>query len=289
MFSAQAFVKRIWDGPHDRIIELPYELQHLLEAAGTPELEAITLAERMLPRVRGLFSERIDHDVRKNVTPNFRFSETSDNRLIGVLMWEKDEKVKLKLRYRKELHKLINDLQWEKFENLCLLTLKLSGFSRYEIGRRRGDGGLDFFGLWTVQEKLGYKGVLTDVTLRIFGQAKHYAKRVSADEVRVFSTHFDDYQIGRGVAYAYVNSEFPWFVEAKGPLTPMVMTNGKFAKGAEDFANFKKIGLRDGSQIVEDIIRLAEPETFLSFQEGKYYFVPGKFEKCLDELTKKAC
>jgi hypothetical protein len=155
------------------VIDLSDELQKALEDEGSSDLEAIDKTSRMLPRIKSLLSERIGYYVRRSVTPNFEFSRTSESRLIGVLMLEKEEQIQIKLRHKRQLHGYIDKLEWRKFENLCLITLKLSGFKRGETGKRTKDGGLDFFGLWPMEDKLRYKGFLTGQTLRVFGQAKH--------------------------------------------------------------------------------------------------------------------
>lgn len=284
MTSAQEFVKKIWEYPSDKIIELPEELQKSLETAGYTEFEAIALAERMLPRVRYLVNTKIQFCERKRVTPNFRFSEFSNNRLVGILISEKEEQIRLKLKHRGELISLINNLKWERFESLCVYTLQLCGFEEYRVGKGSKDGGLDFFGLYPLQS-LRYKGFLTDMRLRVFGQAKHRSKSsVTGDEVRSFYTHFKDFLNEKGVAYPFVSSNFAWFLNAKGPLTPMVVTNRRFEKGAEDFADRKGIIIREGSQIVEDIIQLSKTETWLTLKQGKYIFSSDRFESHLDGL-----
>jgi len=285
MISPRAFVDKLWQRSPGAVIELPEELQKSFEAAGHSELEAIVMVERMLPRVKTLLSGKILYYERKNVTPNFRFSETSPYRLVGAQVSEKDEQIRLKLPYKKELHSFIDSINWERFENLCVLTLQLCGFKKYAVGKRRQDGGLDFFGLCPIHNLLGYRGFLTAMNLRIFGQAKqHKRSSVSGDEVRIFYTHYEEFLNGKGAAWEFIRSNHDWFLEAKGPLAPMAITNHRFAKGAEDYADYKKIILREGMQIVEDIMRLAKTEIWLEHKEGKYGFAPNKFESYLDEL-----
>jgi len=288
MISPQVFVKKMWEDAPDKIVELADELQKSLEAEGNTELEAIERAVQMVPCVKAILYKQIQYCEEKKVTPNFRFSRTSDNRLIGMLISEKDVEVRLKLRHRKELQRLINNLKWEKFENLCFYTLETLGF-KSAIGRRRQDGGLDFFGLWPLQDQLRYKGFLTDMNLRVFGQAKHRRRSpVNGDEVRSFLSHFEDFQNKRGVAYEFVHAKHKWFLDGLGPLTPMVMTNTRFERDAEEWAGLKGIILREGSQIVEDIVRLAEPTAWLIKGNTEYSFVPSKFESYLDAVGSKA-
>jgi hypothetical protein len=289
MLSSQAFVNKIWGFPSDKIIELPEELQKSLEADGKTELVAIALAEKMLPRVRALLSEKIRNCEKKRVTPNFRFSESSSNRLVGILISEKEEQTRLKLKHRKELGSLINNLKWEKFESLCACTLQLCGFEKYQVGKGTKDGGLDFFGLYPLQGLVKYKGFLTGMRLRVFGQAKHRSKAsVTGDEVRSFYTHYKDFLDEKGTAYTHVSQEWPWFLGAKGPLAPMVITNRRFEKGAEEFADRKGIIIREGSQIVEDIIQLSRVETWLTLEGERYVFTPGKFESYLDSVSRSS-
>ena len=67
MISPQAFVNKIWECPPNKVIELPEELQKSLEMAGNTELEAIALAEKMMPRIRALVSEKIQTCKRKRL------------------------------------------------------------------------------------------------------------------------------------------------------------------------------------------------------------------------------
>jgi len=130
-----------------------------------------------------------------------------------------------------------------------------------------------------------YKGLLTDMSFRVFGQAKQHMKSlVSGDEVRVFYTHYEEFLNERGVAWEFVSSNCNWFLEAKGPLTPMIVTNRHFSRGAEEYASYRKVILREGAQIVEDIIRLAKTEIWLNSEEGRLIFAPSKFESYLDKL-----
>lgn len=289
MVSVQTFVEKVWEYPTDSIVELPDELQKQLIAEGNSELEAIALTERMMPRVRILILEKIQKCEIKRITPNFRFSESSSNRLVGILISEQEEQLKQKLRHRKELHNLIKDLKWDKFENLCVYTLVLTGFEKYSVGKRTKDGGLDFFGLYPMRFLPSYGGFLMDLKFRIFGQAKHRTQSsVSGKEVYAFYAQFkEDFLYEKGVAYDYVSSNCPWFFEAKGPIVPMVMTNARFTKGAEEFANRKGIIVREGPQIVEDIIRLAKTETWLAIESGTYVFVPERLERYLDGMGSK--
>lgn len=288
MISPQLFVKKIWEGAPDRIIEVVDELQRSLEANGNTEFEAIEAAAQMMPRVKAILQKRIQHCEERKVTPNFRFSGTSGNRLIGMLISEKDEGVRIKLCHRKELQQLVNGLKWEKFENLCFCTLETLGF-KSAIGLRRKDGGLDFFGIWPLQDQLRYKGFLTDMNLRVFGQAKHRRRSpVKGDEVRSFFSHFEDFQNKRGVAYEFVQAKHTWFLDSQGPLTPMMMTNSRFERDAQEWGELKGIVLREGSQIVEDIVRLVEPAAWLTKGNGDYSFVPNKFEDYLNVVGAKA-
>jgi hypothetical protein len=288
MISPKVFAEKMWEGASDRIIELAEEIQKSLEAEGNTELEAIEGAARMMPRVKAVLRQKIQYCEEKKVTPNFRFSGTSDDRLIGMLISEKDVEVRLRLRHRKELQRLINSLAWEKFENLCFYTLETLGF-KTAIGRRRQDGGLDFFGLWPLQNQLRYKGFLTDMNLRVFGQAKHRRRSaVNGDEVRSFLSHFEDFRNERGIAYEFIRGKHKWFLDGSGPLTPMVMTNTRFERDAEEWARLKGIVLREGSQIVEDVVRLAEPTAWLVKEHMEYCFVPGKFESYLDAVGSRA-
>jgi hypothetical protein len=284
MISVQEFVDKIWESPLDSTIELPDELQRILENEGNNELEALSLVEKILPRVRQIILEKIQVCDRKRVTPNFRFSDYSNNRLVGILILQKEEQQKQKLRHRKELHTVINKLKWDRFEDLCVYTLTLIGFEKYSVGQRTQDGGLDFFGLYPMQIISSYGGFLTDLNLRVFGQAKHYnGSTVGAKEIHAFYCQFkEDFLYEKGRAYEHINLEAKWFLDARGPIVPMMITNGHFTRVAEEFAGRKGIIIREGSQIVEDIIQLSKTDIWLNAEKGKYIFDATKLETFLE-------
>jgi hypothetical protein len=286
MFSKKKFVEKLWESSQDTVIELPIELQKAIEKSGKGELEAIDISEEVLPSVKRMIRQKIFDCENKKITPNFRFSEQSENRLIGTLKTEKKEHMKGKLQYRKELQEFISHLNWKTFENLCLYIMQLCKFEKYNLGKRTADGGMDFFGVYRLLGYEEYRGFLTKMTFRIFGQAKHRDKNpVKGAEVRSFHTHYLDFLIARGKAYDYVSSNCAWFLEENGPLIPLFVTNGRFAKGAVDFAEKNGIILREGAQVVEDIVQLSKDETWLVFKAGKYSFAPERFRNYLNLLS----
>lgn len=287
-FSPQALAQRVWDQPVNRIIELIDELQRTFEQEGLGQLEAIESALNLSKRVRDQIIAKINYYERKKVKPNFRFSETSTNRLIGIAVSEPDPEIKTKLRYRKELFEYISSINWKAFENLCAVLLKLAGFSRLDVGKRSKDGGLDYFGILPLDNNFQYSGCMIGENYRIFGQAKHRKCRpVTGEEVRVFFTKYTDFEGERGPAYKKVLLNHRWFIEAKGPLIAMLVTNTRFESDAEWFAEKEKVRLREGIEIVEDIVMLAKADDWLNMVNGSYVFTPDKFNQFLEHLGSK--
>lgn len=287
MLSPSSIADRFWDYPNDGIVELREELERILKLDGKySDLVLLEKVEELLPQVRRVLSRKIESCDQKGVTPNFRFSDFSENRLVGCVISEKEETVKNKLVHRKGFYQLINQLEWKAFENLSLYVMRLYRFRKYNVGKRTKDGGLDFFGFYEPWTEEKYTGFFSRMNIRIFGQAKHRNKQtISEGEIRKFYTFYRDFLAEKGRAYAFVSSKSQWFVKTKGPLVPMFFTNSDFSKDAAMYADEKGIVFRDGEQIVEDIIRLSKGEPWFSVKEGKIEFKPTELKRFLDEFS----
>ncbi|MDR2700035.1 MAG: restriction endonuclease [Nitrososphaerota archaeon] len=281
MLSLSDIADSIWNQPVDCTFVLADELQKLFEQDGKSPLEAIEAADKCLEQVYTLIVEKINYYQQKKVKPNFSFGDESKYSLIGAAVSEKDPQVQIRLLHRNKLFTYIATLDWKLFENLCANSLRLSGFLKVDVGRRTSDGGLDFFGVKPLGTK-DYSGCTADRHYRVFGQAKRRTKdSIQHDEVRIFVSEFDDFKQDVGSAYDYVKSEHKWFIEAQGVLDAMFVTNTRFEKGAKQYAHRKKIQLREGIEIVEDIVRLAKIDDWLKIEDGKYVFAPDHFDQYL--------
>jgi len=281
--SARVIAEKLWGYSLNRVIELPEELERILEKSSTSELELLDLVQKMLPQVRRLLQRKIRECNEKGITPNFRFSDFSENRLIGCLRLESEEAIKQKLLNRDDFFQFLNSLTWKTFENLCLYIMKLYNFKKYDVGKRTQDGGLDFFGFYIPHKaEACYTGFLSSMNIRIFGQAKHRNKSSVAEaEILTFHSQFRDFLNEHGRAYSFVQSNCKWFIETKGPLIPLFFTNNKFSRDAKKYADRNGIVTRDGEQVVEDIIRLSKIEPWFSIRNEKLKFYPDQFKKYL--------
>lgn len=114
MLSPSSIADRFWDYPNDGIVELREELERILKLDGKySDLVLLEKVEELLPQVRRVLSRKIESCDQKGVTPNFRFSDFSENRLVGCVISEKEETVKNKLVHRKGFYQLINQLEWK--------------------------------------------------------------------------------------------------------------------------------------------------------------------------------
>jgi len=281
--SARVISEKLWKYPLDRIIELSVELESLLKKPSTSELELLDLVQKMLPQVRRLLQRKIRECDEKGITPNFRFSEFSENRLVGSLRLESEEAMRHKLLHRNNFYQFLNSLNWKTFENLCLYIIKIYNFKKYDVGKRTKDGGLDFFGFYMPHNvEVGYTGFLSSMNLRIFGQAKHRNKTsITEGEILKFHSQYRDFLNNSGRAYSFVLSKCEWFLSTKGPLIPLFFTNSEFSRDAKKYADRNGILTRDGEQIVEDIIRLSKIEPWFSMRNEKLMFHPDQFRRYL--------
>lgn len=67
----------------------------------------------------------------------------------------------------------------------------------------------------------------------------------------------------------------------------MLVTNTRFESDAEWFAEKEKVRLREGIEIVEDIVMLAKADDWLNMVNGSYVFTPDKFNQFLEHLGSK--
>jgi hypothetical protein len=286
MLSSSSIADELWKYSTDKIIELPIEIERILRKTGeNNELIILEKVEVLLSQVKRLIKKKIQEYDERGTTPNFRFSNLSENRLIGCVISEKEESVKNKLAYKRHFYQLINELEWKAFENLSLFVMQLYNFQKCDLGKRTKDGGLDFYGFYVPYTEEKYTGFLSKMNIRIFGQAKHRNKQtISEGEIRKFYTFYKDFLSEKGRAYKFVSSKSQWFLKTKGPLIPLFFTNSNFSKDALTYANGKGVVTRDGEQIVEDIIRLSKNEPWFRFREGKMSFKPEVFKRFLAEF-----
>ena len=130
------------------------------------------------------------------------------------------------------------------------------------------EGGIDFYGLLQM-ERFSSGVLLRNAQIRIIGQAKHYKDIVEHTEVRIFKTHRDDLLQDTGNAI----KKLPyWFIESKDPLLSIFVVTNKFTKGAKAYAKKNNIILRDGEQVVEDLIKSANAKTWFTLKNGMMVF-----------------
>jgi len=238
-----------------------------------------------LKSVKRKLSEKINNARRKGIIPNFRFSTYSDDTIVGCSIFVTRKDLSQKLLFREKIYSTINGLEWDLFESLCAYVLDNYHFDRVNLGEKTKDGGLDFFGYYVPHSKRDYVGFLSQLNLRIFGQSKHYRSAIGESKLHEFYSLYLDFLNEKGRAYEYISSKQRWFLEVKGPVVPFFMTNNEFTRPATEFAERRGIIIREGVQIVEDIITLSKEEPWFVEENGEIKYVEKEFVNFLERYT----
>lgn len=120
--------------------------------------------------------------------------------------------------------------------------------------------------------------LLKNAKIRIIGQAKRCKNVVEHGEVRIFTTQKDDLLKYTGNA---INKLPPWFVKSKDPLLSIFVATTRFSRGAKTYAKQNSIILRDGEQVVEDLIKSSHAREWFLRKNGKLVFDRTLFTKFL--------
>lgn len=281
MSIATRIIDEIWQKRPDTIIELKKYVLNFLHNSGKSDLEALESLNNILKSVKRKLSEKIDNAIRKGIIPNFKFTTYSDDTIVGCYIFAKGRDLSKKLLFRETMYNTINSLDWDLFELLCKYVLDIYHFDRVNLGEKTKDGGLDFFGYYVPYSKGEYIGFLSQLNSRIFGQSKHYSSAIGEPICHEFHDLYLDFLSGQGRAYKYISLNQSWFLEVKGPIVPLFMTNNEFTSPAIEFAERKGILIREGVQIVEDIIRLSKAEPWFKEENGEIKYSDDEFIKFL--------
>jgi len=279
MKREEQITNEIWQLKPDSVIDLKQYLINYLKKEGKNDLEALEYLVPLLKRVKIKLYNRIEESITKQITPNFRFSDYSEDIIIGCNIFIKKEDLSQKLLFRDEIKKTINNLSWDLFENLCVYILNIYQFEKVSIGERTRDGGLDFFGYYIPKTNAEYMGFMSDLNLRIFGQSKHYDSKIGEPYLHEFHDLYIDFLNGEGRAYEYIVSKQEWFFDVRGPIVPFIITNNEFTSTAIKFADRQGIVIREGIQVVEDIITLSKEEPWFIKEDGKIKYLDDEFRK----------
>lgn len=264
--SYRDYINEIWDSVPTRVINLERDLYKYYLDKGINQHKIMRKLDSDLKHIEKILIKKIDNCVKREVIPNYDFVRPSTKILKGCFLTEREE-TRYLLLYRNQIRKVINELDWRGFEKFSCYILKLYRFEKYAVGKGTKDGGLDFFGYKPHSTGLKYGGLLNSLNTRIFGQSKHYDSNVGEPEVHKFFSQYWGFERSQDRAFEYVSQHETWFIEIEGPISAVMMTNRFFSDNAQSLAKRRGIILRDGEQLVEDLIHLHDKEPWLKIND----------------------
>uniref|UniRef100_A0A7C3URU7 Restriction endonuclease n=1 Tax=candidate division WOR-3 bacterium TaxID=2052148 RepID=A0A7C3URU7_UNCW3 len=168
----------------------------------------------------------------------------------------------------------MKEMPWGDFEYLCLHILEINGIINFSP-TEKNQKGIDFCALLEL-DRYSLPGILLKgCRVKIVGQAKRFSREIGEGLVRNFKTFLEDVQEPK----RDVIEKLPkWFKEIKSPILGIFLTTSKFTKGAIKYAQKEGIILKDGEQILEDLIKSPDSGKWVSTVEnGKFIFNKNAF------------
>jgi hypothetical protein len=244
-------------------------------------LQVPEIFEDLLSKVKYYINKEITSYVNKGITPTYEFNDYPPNMLLShSLKHKEDIRLTFLRKHHRELGVAIKQMDWRIFEYLCKHLLQINGVIKSFVTRGTKEGGIDFYGLLDIDKSLS--GILLKgLKVRIIGQAKCYSKEVGESWIRKFYTHYEDFlnTEGRGIKILP-----KWFIEIKSPVIAIFATTSTFTKGAVGYANKKGIILREGDQIVEDLLHSPKSDNWFQRSEnGSLIFDQESFVSSFNE------
>jgi len=240
----------IWDLEAERVDLLKFCERKIKKIKpNITDLEIADDIDSIVSRVKCQIEKKIRSFLEKSIPPNFEFDDCLPNIL---QRYGSDKNNNWIRQYKIQIRRAIKAMDPIKFEHFCRHILEINGITKSFVTRASKEGGVDFYGLL---EMCNYtkEVFLSTVKLRILGQAKRYSgnHKVGEPGIDEIRTKYSDFQSRRGRAFEILPH---WFKMSNFPLIRMVVTTTGFTKDAKKSAERDDIILRDGDQIVEDII-----------------------------------
>lgn len=213
--------------------------------------------------------QKIEEDKHsRGIEPEYELVEYPSDTLLRHDFLRRENGLSYIRKHREEILKAICKMNWRSFEFLCEHLLNINNIILSGVAGGTKEGGIDFYGLLEMN-RFSAGVLLRDAKIKIIGQAKHYKNVVDHTEVRVFKTHRDDLLQNTGNA---IKKKPSWFIESKGPLLSIFVVTTKFTRGAKTYAKKNDIILRDGEQVVEDLIKSTNGREWFSRKNGALAF-----------------
>ena len=247
------------------------------------ELQISDHSEQLIKKITQYVNKRKNNCESQGLRPEYEFADYSSTILLrcGINCGESPAIYFLR-KNNKELFKTINKMSWNYFEKFCKKLLEINNISKIELTKKNAEG-VDFCGLYPLGKYFHSTIIPANFKIRIVGQIKHWSKKVNPKEVRSFSTYCTDIKNGEKTAIKDLSEEFK---ENKAPILGIFLTTSSFTKSALRFAEKEWIILKNGNQIVEDIINSPNINKWVKNKGDKLVFDKDLFLKSF-ETSKK--
>ena len=259
------------------------------------DLATNDLWEDIRPSVIRILRKKIGDCFSKQISPNYVFSEVSDAKLIRYDIQGQDEEERMRraqiIFHRNKIIGTLHKVGWRTFEFFCAHLLALYGCNEIYVTQGSKEGGIDFYGTLdlTSQKFLSlFSRVMNGPRIKIIGQAKNWENEVGEGEVNKFVKDHRDFISGK---HKLIKKLPESFLKEDAPFYPIFMTTSSFTKDAIKSANRDRIIIKDGEQIVEELIMLSISQNILSWfpmdEHGKIVFNDEEFISWTNTLSNK--
>jgi len=284
-FDEGKFTKRlaedIWTSDKEQVFIEDYcrvKLRQKCKSLGDLTIEE--MIPSIVNRTSRILQKKIEHQKNRGIPPDYDFVPYPPNTLFKYHLLSENGFSDMR-SHRKEILKTMCRMKSRSFEYLCEHILNINRIVVSGVTPGKKDGGVDFWGILEMDKFLEadktHSGLLfKGVKFKIIGQAKRYKNTVGDGEVRIFETHYMDLLQGRGRAVGKIPD---WFNILTVPILPIFITTNKFSKDAKYYAKTKGIVLKEGEEIVEDLIKSSHAKQWFYERGGKLFFNTPSFMK----------
>ncbi|ODS36648.1 hypothetical protein BEH94_11700 [Candidatus Altiarchaeales archaeon WOR_SM1_SCG] len=240
--------------------------------------------ENILEKVKFRINKRKEYCEKQCIAPEYELAEYPPNLLLHYsFKYNEPPLLSFLRKQNRQVLKGINEMSWDSFEYLCKHLLEINGVKPLTLTKRNQEG-IDFCGLYDIGSYTTYSSSMIipkTFTIKIVGQVKHYPiEKIKPREIKSFSTYCDDVKNEK----ERVIKKLPtWFNEAKRPVLGVFITLSAFTRGTIGHSENEWIVLRDGEQVVEDIIKSPYSENWVKSIGEKLTFDKESFLKSFEK------
>jgi len=244
------------------------------------DLEINDKLDEIVEKVTFHINKRNEYRKNRDITPEYEFNTYPPKVLFRYSVKHKEPQLISYLRKQnKVLLKAINDMSWQSFEYLCKHLLKINGVDPIKLTKVNQEG-IDFLGLYNLGNYGSSVIIPRNFKLKIVGQVKHYFNKIKPRQVRAFDTYCKDVKNEE----KDIVKDFPeWFTKAKIPVLGIFMTTSDFTKASSRYVKKEWIILRNGEQIVENLIQSHYSKDWVKNKDGHLSFDKTLFLEFFEE------